>query len=250
MCWEPLGSHAVSTNLKLSYSLAEQLSPIKRSASCHAPPWHPLSLFQPEDLMNMQHCNLLCLPENYQMKYYFYHGLSWPQVSRSLKCLPCSNHCTCLFMWHSLSAFIVSALIHRRGRKWQNCGICAGEDVSICDTDFTWPHLRRCGVVFSQNIVTSHLGRRIQMMYHMDTSHPWWAWRKNLLCNTLIWIFLGQKTNPISVSSRLWSDPTDVSVWLRNWWTRPAGPWSKTSMLNMSHFMFVKGTVHLISFVK
>ncbi|XP_030220663.1 LOW QUALITY PROTEIN: N-alpha-acetyltransferase 10 [Gadus morhua] len=32
---------------------------------------------RPEDLMNMQHCNLLCLPENYQMKYYFYHGLSW-----------------------------------------------------------------------------------------------------------------------------------------------------------------------------
>ncbi|XP_063064171.1 N-alpha-acetyltransferase 10 [Engraulis encrasicolus] len=36
---------------------------------------------RPEDLMNMQHCNLLCLPENYQMKYYFYHGLSWPQLS-------------------------------------------------------------------------------------------------------------------------------------------------------------------------
>ncbi|XP_057583708.1 N-alpha-acetyltransferase 11 [Hippopotamus amphibius kiboko] len=36
---------------------------------------------QPDDLMNMQHCNLLCLPENYQMKYYFYHGLSWPQLS-------------------------------------------------------------------------------------------------------------------------------------------------------------------------
>ncbi|XP_016068535.1 PREDICTED: N-alpha-acetyltransferase 11 [Miniopterus natalensis] len=35
----------------------------------------------PRDLMNMQHCNLLCLPENYQMKYYFYHGLSWPQLS-------------------------------------------------------------------------------------------------------------------------------------------------------------------------
>jgi len=33
------------------------------------------------DLMNMQHCNLLCLPENYQMKYYMYHGLSWPQLS-------------------------------------------------------------------------------------------------------------------------------------------------------------------------
>lgn len=36
---------------------------------------------RPSDLMNMQHCNLLCLPENYQMKYYFYHGLSWPQLS-------------------------------------------------------------------------------------------------------------------------------------------------------------------------
>jgi hypothetical protein len=38
-------------------------------------------LLKPEDLMNMQHCNLLCLPENYQMKYYMYHGLSWPQLS-------------------------------------------------------------------------------------------------------------------------------------------------------------------------
>lgn len=28
----------------------------------------------------MQRCNLLCLPENYQMKYYFYHILSWPQL--------------------------------------------------------------------------------------------------------------------------------------------------------------------------
>ena len=35
----------------------------------------------PADLQNMQHCNLLCLPENYQLKYYMYHGLSWPQLS-------------------------------------------------------------------------------------------------------------------------------------------------------------------------
>ena len=28
-----------------------------------------------------QHCNLLCLPENYQLKYYLYHALTWPQVS-------------------------------------------------------------------------------------------------------------------------------------------------------------------------
>ena len=32
------------------------------------------------DLPAMQACNLLCLPENYQMKYYFYHILSWPQL--------------------------------------------------------------------------------------------------------------------------------------------------------------------------
>merc|ERR1712228_130456 len=32
------------------------------------------------DLPGMQACNLCCLPENYQMKYYFYHILSWPQL--------------------------------------------------------------------------------------------------------------------------------------------------------------------------
>ncbi|KAG0477761.1 hypothetical protein HPP92_012480 [Vanilla planifolia] len=33
-----------------------------------------------DDLLEMQACNLMCLPENYQMKYYFYHILSWPQL--------------------------------------------------------------------------------------------------------------------------------------------------------------------------
>jgi len=32
------------------------------------------------DLLMMQMTNLWCLPENYQMKYYFYHLLSWPQL--------------------------------------------------------------------------------------------------------------------------------------------------------------------------
>lgn len=32
------------------------------------------------DLVEMQQTNLWCLPENYQMKYYFYHLLSWPQL--------------------------------------------------------------------------------------------------------------------------------------------------------------------------
>ena len=36
-----------------------------------------------DDLISMQHCNLLCLPENYGFKYYLYHILTWPQVGRS-----------------------------------------------------------------------------------------------------------------------------------------------------------------------
>jgi len=32
------------------------------------------------DLLAIQRCNLLCLPENYLLKYYFYHILSWPQL--------------------------------------------------------------------------------------------------------------------------------------------------------------------------
>lgn len=30
--------------------------------------------------MSMQDANLHCLPENYQLKYYLYHGLTWPQL--------------------------------------------------------------------------------------------------------------------------------------------------------------------------
>ncbi|TYZ65136.1 hypothetical protein PybrP1_007452 [[Pythium] brassicae (nom. inval.)] len=33
-----------------------------------------------EDLLQMQNANLWCLPENYQMKYYFYHITTWPQL--------------------------------------------------------------------------------------------------------------------------------------------------------------------------
>ena len=33
-----------------------------------------------EDLIYMQQTNLMCLPENYQLKYYLYHGLSWPHL--------------------------------------------------------------------------------------------------------------------------------------------------------------------------
>ncbi|XP_040994717.1 N-terminal acetyltransferase A complex catalytic subunit NAA10-like [Juglans microcarpa x Juglans regia] len=33
-----------------------------------------------DDLLAMQTCNHLCLAENFQMKYYLYHILSWPQL--------------------------------------------------------------------------------------------------------------------------------------------------------------------------
>lgn len=32
------------------------------------------------DLLRVQQCNLHCLPENYQMRYYLYHAVIWPQL--------------------------------------------------------------------------------------------------------------------------------------------------------------------------
>jgi len=34
-----------------------------------------------EDLMGMQACNLQNLPENYMMKFWLYHAMTWPQIS-------------------------------------------------------------------------------------------------------------------------------------------------------------------------
>lgn len=34
-----------------------------------------------DDLQAMQNANLSNLPENYSMKYYLYHLLSWPEAS-------------------------------------------------------------------------------------------------------------------------------------------------------------------------
>jgi len=39
-----------------------------------------IRLARVEDLPAIQNCNLQCLPENYNMKYYMYHILSWPQL--------------------------------------------------------------------------------------------------------------------------------------------------------------------------
>ncbi|CAA7260047.1 unnamed protein product [Cyclocybe aegerita] len=34
-----------------------------------------------DDLMGMQACNLQNLPENYTMRYYLYHAMTWPSLS-------------------------------------------------------------------------------------------------------------------------------------------------------------------------
>lgn len=34
-----------------------------------------------DDLMGMQACNLQNLPENYTMRYYLYHAMTWPSIS-------------------------------------------------------------------------------------------------------------------------------------------------------------------------
>eukprot|EP01126_Amoeba_proteus_P065461 TRINITY_DN9314_c0_g1_i14.p1 TRINITY_DN9314_c0_g1~~TRINITY_DN9314_c0_g1_i14.p1 ORF type:complete len:367 (-),score=65.18 TRINITY_DN9314_c0_g1_i14:220-1320(-) len=52
----------------------------KASYSMHF--FHQLLTGQLQDLPAIQQANLTCLPENYQMKYYLYHGLSWPQLSQ------------------------------------------------------------------------------------------------------------------------------------------------------------------------
>ena len=33
-----------------------------------------------KDIQQMQHCNLQCLPENYALRYYLYHIVTWPQL--------------------------------------------------------------------------------------------------------------------------------------------------------------------------
>ncbi|KIJ29045.1 hypothetical protein M422DRAFT_61869 [Sphaerobolus stellatus SS14] len=40
-----------------------------------------IRLARPEDLLGMQACNLNNLPENYQMKFWIWHVIGWPQIS-------------------------------------------------------------------------------------------------------------------------------------------------------------------------
>uniref|UniRef100_A0A8C8MLZ8 Uncharacterized protein n=1 Tax=Oncorhynchus tshawytscha TaxID=74940 RepID=A0A8C8MLZ8_ONCTS len=55
---------------------------------------------RPEDLMNMQHCNLLCLPENYQMKTKTSVKLARPQRAQMSKIHPPIHNDSAIFSSH------------------------------------------------------------------------------------------------------------------------------------------------------
>ena len=40
-----------------------------------------IRILRPSDIPLIQHANIENLPENYFLKYYLYHALSWPQLS-------------------------------------------------------------------------------------------------------------------------------------------------------------------------
>ena len=59
-------SHSVQTSPDLEGNFLKDMVCIRQATS--------------DDLIQMQNSNLWCLPENYQLKYYLYHILSWPQL--------------------------------------------------------------------------------------------------------------------------------------------------------------------------
>lgn len=63
-----------------------------------------IRLLRPSDIPNVQTCNLSNLPENYFLKYYLYHALSWPQLSYvaldTASYPPSSSHTTSLSPAH------------------------------------------------------------------------------------------------------------------------------------------------------
>lgn len=91
-----------------------------------------LRVAKADDLLNTQHCNLLCLPENYQMKYYFYHALSWPQLSyvaeddkvREVKMIIISSKWSVKMDYGSLKLFNILA--------FENCSDVVLEQFLLC----------------------------------------------------------------------------------------------------------------------
>lgn len=71
-------------------SLVTPSSPNHNHIAAYHNPTHPIlcstvvmdiRLMTAADIPHVQHANITNLPENYFMKYYLYHALSWPQLS-------------------------------------------------------------------------------------------------------------------------------------------------------------------------
>lgn len=171
--------------------------------------------------MNMQHCNLLCLPENYQMKYYFYHGLSWPQVIYNvliLSFLPLNSSLSLVLnfpiqlsyiaedengkivgyvlakMW--VNIFNLTAFGHIRVLFYSKLQWTISREEDPDDV----PHGHITSLVSFNSVLFSHLF--ISAVFWDDDDSVNYC-----------------------VSSRRWSAHTDVLVWLRSWWTKPVVPW-------------------------
>ena len=113
-----------------------------------------------DDLPAMQTCNLMCLPvrqraapkradstrlkacawqENYQMKYYFYHILSWPQVRHPLTQPAARWGAGAGGGWRNLINVVCmrsSYLWRRMSREklWATCSLkCAHRPLNLCD---------------------------------------------------------------------------------------------------------------------
>ncbi|PPQ64631.1 hypothetical protein CVT24_008368 [Panaeolus cyanescens] len=67
----------LETIIKLSLGFLDD----KLEETLEQVPTTPLEIKIVEDLMGMQACNLQNLPENYTMKYYLYHAMTWPGLS-------------------------------------------------------------------------------------------------------------------------------------------------------------------------
>ena len=110
-----------------------------------------------EDLAAMQQCNLMCLPENYQMKYYLYHGacvrrrvyifsFSFAAAkSNPLLFTHPHTHSHAHFLLF-LCSRVVAYPFTRRGGPQKNCRICARETRRRINIYCKGPHYLACSV--------------------------------------------------------------------------------------------------------
>lgn len=78
-----------------------------------------------DDLLAMQRCNLLCLPENYQLKVSLAPAC-FRMSSRTFASLSDGRHCAVLLLSHSVLA---ATATRGGGLWWKDCGLCPRQNV-------------------------------------------------------------------------------------------------------------------------